>query len=235
MSIYVYKNKICINKVLFKDINTNIIPYHINLSATNKLIDRNPNTDRYIYSSQDPYYNGVGKFIRNTSCWLNGVSNISCASPAQLSGAAWNTRAGTLITKKHVLFAKHYVPSIISGGTPLIFVADDNTVIRRNLVQLAFDTNLNGNGTDIAVGLLDNEVPSNIKIAKVLPINFEQYFNTSIIASSYDNFNTGLHSFRHNPWIYAVGVIKKKRLLLNYGQVVTYTEAETHQIQYGFN
>lgn len=123
-----------------------------------------------IYSSQDPYFNGLGKFIRNPNCWLNGVSNISCFSPAQMSGAAWNQRAGTLITKKHIALGKHFVFAILEGGTPIIFVDENNNVVRRNLIQYAYDSL-----TDIAIGLLDSEVPSNIKIAKVLPKNYQTY------------------------------------------------------------
>lgn len=131
---------------------------------------KDPATTMPIYSSQDPYHNGLGRFIRNPNCWLNGVSNISCFSPAQLSGAAWNQRAGTLITKKHIVLAKHFVFAILEGGTPIIFVDENNNVIRRNLVQYANDS-----VTDISIGLLDNEIPSNIKIAKVLPKNYQLY------------------------------------------------------------
>jgi hypothetical protein len=142
----------------------------INRFVSGKLQDKDPTTDRGIYSSQDPYFNGLGKFIRNPDCWLNGVENISCFSPAQLSGANWWQRGGTLITRKHVLFAKHFTTSVITGGTPLIFVADDNTVIRRNIIQYASIP-----WTDVSVALLDAEVPANIKIAKVLPTNYADY------------------------------------------------------------
>lgn len=131
---------------------------------------KDPATVMPVYSSQDPYYNGIGRFIRNPNCWLNGITNISCFSPAQLSGAAWNQRAGTLVTKKHIILAKHFTIAILEGGTPLIFVDENNNVIRRNLIQYAFDS-----VTDIAVGLLDSEIPSNIKIAKVLPKNYQNY------------------------------------------------------------
>lgn len=146
----------------------NILINHINTSIANKLIDKNPDNDRLIYSSQDPYYNGIGRFIRNETCWLNGVSNISCFSPAQLSGANWRQRGGTLVTKKHFILGKHFQFTV---GFPIIFVDNNNNVIRRNLVSYAYDTA----ATDIAVGLLDAEVPDNIKVAKVLPSNYEKY------------------------------------------------------------
>lgn len=201
MGFYLKNNKLINNKSIYKNlvINKNIISSHINISTTQRLDSKNPLTDMALYSSQDPYYNGVGRFIRNTSCWLNGVSNISCTSPAQLSGASWNTRAGTLITKKHIIQAKHYTTSILPGGTPLIFVDDNNNVIRRNLISYAYDD------SDIAIGLLDSEVPENIKIAKILPINFTDYILSTI------NNDGGVNL---NPLLYAVGFDQEEKAIL---------------------
>jgi hypothetical protein len=169
MPIYLKGNKLLTSNIPSL-IDKTIIPNHINSSLSARLVGKTGSTSKPIYSSQNPYTNGVGEFIRNTNCWLNGVSNISCFSPAQLSGASWNTRGGTLITTKHILLARHYPISILSGGTPIIFVDENNNVVRRNLVQIS-----NHPSTDIAIGLLDNDVPSNIKIAKVLPQNYSNY------------------------------------------------------------
>lgn len=176
MFVYLKNNKILNNKIKYSNltIDTSIITNHINNNITSRLQNKNPTTDKLIYSSQNPYTNGIGQFIRNSSCWINGVSNISCFSPAQLSGASWNQRAGTLITKKHIILAKHYMIPIIGGGTPLIFVDNNNNVVRRNLISYA-----NDNLTDISIGLLDNEIPSNISIAKVLPTNYQNYIDSS--------------------------------------------------------
>lgn len=181
MSAYLIKtNRINQNKILIDNqtINTSILSNHIDYSVQSRIANKNPSTDRLVYSTQDPYYNGIGRFIRNPTCWINDVTNISCFSPAQLSGGSWNTRAGTLITRKHVIFARHYTPGVISGGTPMLFVDDNNNVIRRNLIrtQPYFDYSGRGFGIDITIGLLDSEVPSSIKIAKVLPKNFTDYF-----------------------------------------------------------
>ena len=175
MSYYIKGNKLLNNRVLRKNIDKNIISNHINISTTNRLIGKDPVTSMNVYSSQNPY-GGVGDagiWTRNSNCWLNGVSNISCLSPAQLSGASWWQRSGTLITRKHALFAKHFLPGILSEGTPLIFVDENNNAIKRNIIQYGYDT------TDLAIALLDSEVPSNIKVAKVLPTNFVDYVNVS--------------------------------------------------------
>lgn len=212
MPIYVKQNRILQNKVRHSlyPIDKSIITNHINSSTTAKLLNKTP-SDRLVYSSQNPYGGPIdaGVWIRNPNCWLNGVTNISCFSPAQRSGANWWQRAGTLITRKHALFAKHFVTSILpNGGTPLIFVDENNNAIRRNIINYGYDS------TDIAVALLDSEVPSNIKIAKVLPTNFTDYFNTSILSSVYDSFETNINSFRNNPWLYAVGLDQEEKAIL---------------------
>jgi len=155
------------------NIDRNVLNNHINLSVSDRLVDKNPATDRDVYTTRDPYFNGIGNFVRNSSCWLNGISNISCFSPAQLSGANWWQRAGTLISPRHVLFVTHFTPSILpNGGTPIIFVDDNNNVVRRNIIK--YESN---STADMAVGLLNSDMPSNIKVAKVLPQNYATYIN----------------------------------------------------------
>jgi hypothetical protein len=210
MPIYLKGNKLLTNNIPSL-IDKTIIPNYINSSIVSRLSGKNPSTDRFVYSSQNPY-GGVGDagiWVRNPNCWINGVSNISCFSPAQLSGASWNTRAGTLITRKHVLFAKHYTTSILSGGTPIIFVDENNNAIRRNIIQYEYDTSDSGSGTDIAVALLDSEVPSNIKIAKVLAPDFGNYIDTSPVSSIF-----GSGAFRPNPYLYAVGLDQEEKAIV---------------------
>lgn len=106
MPIYVKQNRIYQNKVRHSlyPIDKSVITNHINISITSKLLNKTP-SDRLVYSSQNPY-GGVGDagiWVRNPSCWINEVTNISCFSPAQRSGANWFQRAGTLITRKHFM------------------------------------------------------------------------------------------------------------------------------------
>jgi hypothetical protein len=161
------------------NIDKEVIKNHINTATADRLTNKNPSTDSFVYSTRDPYFSGVGNFIRNTSCWLNGVNNISCFSPAQLSGANWFQRAGTLVSPRHVVFVDHFRPAILAGGTPLIFVDDNNNVIRRNLLR--YETDI---PSQIAMGLLDSDVPSNIKVAKVLPKNYATYMTVSSITTA---------------------------------------------------
>lgn len=215
MPVYLKKNKLLSNKIIKQNntINKNILSNYINTKTSNRLFGKNSLTDRSVYLSQNPY-NIPGGFIRNPNCWINGVSNISCFSPAQLSGAPWNTRGGTLLTKKHVLFAKHYVTSIISGGTPLIFVDENSNAIQRKIIQYAYDD------TDIAIALLDNEVPETIKIAKILPKNFTDYINCSISTTNGDFEAVG--DILLNPLLYCVALDQQEKAIIkicfNFGQ-----------------
>lgn len=230
MPIYLKGNKLYNSGQQYNalPVNKNIINDHINTSTANRLIGKNASTDRLVYLSQNPYGgpNNAGIWVRNPNCWLNGVSNISCFSPAQLSGASWNTRAGTLITRKHVLFAKHYTTSILSGGTPIIFVDENNNAIRRNIIQYGYDTSASGSGTDIAVALLDSEVPSNIKIAKVLAPDFGNYINTSPVSSIF-----GSGAFRPNPYLYAVGLDQEEKAIVKLWTGAGLWPSETGNVQ----
>jgi hypothetical protein len=95
-----------------------------------------------------------------------------------------------------------------NGGTPIIFVDENNNAIRRNIIQYGDES------TDIAVALLDSEVPSNIKIAKVLPTNFMDYLSSSILASVYDSLGLQISSFSMNPWLYAVALDQEEKAIL---------------------
>lgn len=191
MSFYIKSNKLKLSKVIRNNntINKNVIPNHINISTSNRLFGKNPSVSMPVYSSQNPYGGPIdaGIWVRNPDCWINGVSNISCFSPAQRSGAAWNTRGGTLITTKHFIQAKHFLTAILEGGTPIIFVDENNNAIRRNLISYALDPN-----SDVAIGLLDSNVPSNIKIAKVLPTDFSTYIRVN--SNNFVNLLPSLYS-----------------------------------------
>ena len=113
-----------------------------------------------------PYVNPY-KWPRNNNCWaknldLTGYS--ACIVP--LGGVG----GGTLITKKHVLFANH-VPY---SATPFLifFVNNNNLTLTYNVVK----TKRVGN-TDILIGELDREVDASLKVYNVLPANYLKYFD----------------------------------------------------------
>lgn len=103
-------------------------------------------------------------YVRNTNCWAYGL-DLTCISPWNSTGA--NTRAGTLISPRHIIFAKHYQ---ISTGATVRFVMSDGTVVNRIMTaKQSIDE------TDITIGVLDSDVPAGISFAKIMPLNWVDY------------------------------------------------------------
>lgn len=103
-------------------------------------------------------------FPVNEKFWLADV-DFSCASP--WNDSCGTTRAGTLISKRHVIFAKHFP---LGKGVRILFVDQQGEVcpcmIKATKVL---------EKCDIMIGLLDYEVTPNIHPAKILPENFAEY------------------------------------------------------------
>ena len=108
-----------------------------------------------------------GKFRPNPRFWARDI-DFSCASPWNSQGGT--TRAGTLISKRHIVFAKHFP---LAPKTRLLFVGADGGVCPVRLMEYRGIPN-----TDIVIGLLDVEVTPNIHPAKILPPDAEKYLGT---------------------------------------------------------
>lgn len=128
------------------------------------LIVANPATQQQVYTTQDPY-------VRNTSFFLQGThaEALTCASPWNSTGGT--RRAGTAITPRHAVCANHYPVPV---GATIRFVASDNTVITRTVVQAA-RIFCNGVGTDAWMILLDSDLPASITPCKIFPDGYETY------------------------------------------------------------
>ncbi len=101
-------------------------------------------------------------FRSNTNCWAHGI-DLSCVSP-------WNSwqgarQAGTAITKRHLLFARHYLWS--SSGE--IYFHDENDNIHTNRLVA---TNAS-HQVDITIGLLQYDLPDAIHPARILPYSYQ--------------------------------------------------------------
>tara|TARA_R110002167_G_scaffold113022_1_gene285803 strand:- start:2353 stop:3600 length:1248 start_codon:yes stop_codon:yes gene_type:complete len=137
----------------------------------------NPLTQQDVYTSQD---HGTPTYVRNTSFFLNSqVEALTCASP-------WNSvqgknRAGTAITKRHAVLANHYN---YGAGTTVRFIASDNSVITRTVVQ-ASRILQNGVGTDVWMVLLDSDLPTSITPCKLFPSGYDTYLPAGAAAGSY--------------------------------------------------
>lgn len=95
--------------------------------------------------------------VRNSSCWASGVD----LTPLAVGGL----NAGILISPRHVLFVTHYYPAI---GTELAWMTAANDTITRTLTAFSSLTETSGFYPDLTVGLLSEDVPSTIGIARVL-------------------------------------------------------------------
>ena len=103
-------------------------------------------------------------FPANEKFWLKDV-DFSCASP--WSDEAGSVRAGTLISKRHIIFAKHFP---LWKGCRVLFVDQQGEVCPcRIAATKAFEK------CDIMIAALDYEVTPNIHPAKILPENYADY------------------------------------------------------------
>lgn len=140
--------------------------YHIKSSINNLLLGKYPATSLPVFASQD---HATPAYVRNTENWAaDYVQQLTCISPWNSDGAF--TKAGTLVSPRHVIFATHFLPAV---GSTIRFIAADNTIVNRTVTALESITVTGVNYPDITVGLLDSDVPGTIAFAKVLPDAWE--------------------------------------------------------------
>ena len=127
-------------------------------------------------SSTDPV-NPV--FIRSTTCWAKNI-DTSPISPWNNGGgyaaplnAGGFGGVGTLVSPRHIVLTNHFY---VKTGKKFIFVAMDNTCYVRTLTTTA-----RVGSTDIIIGLLDSDLPSNVSFCQIASLNL------AMIPSSYPN------------------------------------------------
>ncbi len=135
---------------------------HINSSLDNLIKEKK---DKNILT---PYVNPYN-WPRNNNCWTKDLDLTGYAAAIVPLGGVGG---GTLITKKHVLFANH-VP--YSNSPFMIFFINNNN---KSLVYNVVKTKRVGN-TDILIGELDREVDASLKVYSVLPSNYTKYFDVN--------------------------------------------------------
>lgn len=103
-------------------------------------------------------------FPENEKFWLRGI-DFSCVSP--WNDSCGTQRAGTLISRRHIIFAKHYP---LWKGVRILFVDGEGDVCACSIKDTKAIE-----GNDIMIGLLDYEVTPGIRPAKILPHDYEKY------------------------------------------------------------
>jgi hypothetical protein len=134
-------------------------------AVDSRIAGKTPSVAKPIYSTRD---DANANYTRNTSCWL---ADLDLACMSVWNSYAGNLRAGALISPRHVMMVKHWQIGI---GSVLRFVTNSNVTVSRtlsNVVEIA--------GADLAVGVLDSDVPGTIGFAKVLPSNITSYITQS--------------------------------------------------------
>ena len=109
---------------------------------------------------------------RTSTFWAKGI-DVTAVSVWNNRGfgasADFRMRGATAVTRRHIMMAKHFPLSV---SDKLWFVTADGTWIQRTMSRIASD-----GSKDISVGLLDAELPSTITPVKVVPSDFETYFD----------------------------------------------------------
>jgi len=109
-------------------------------------------------------FNPTGSSTYNTGCWaadfdMTGISNYNNYD---------TRRAGTLITPRHAILAKHLGLLV---GKVVTWIAQDGTAVTRQITGVA-DHDL----SDIQVIALDSDLPGTIKWYEILPANHAAFF-----------------------------------------------------------
>lgn len=149
--------------------------YHLKNTVNGLLVGKDPTASLRLFTSQD---HTTPVYLRNTGNWaVDHVQKLTCISPWNSDGSF--TKAGTLISPRHVVFATHYTPALSST---IRFIAADNTVVTRTISALETIPVTGTLYPDITVGLLDSDVSGSISFAKVMPNGWEAKL-PNIIAS----------------------------------------------------
>lgn len=121
-----------------------------------------PGADRRLFSG---FTQSTFSWIRNPASWVR-IFNWTGYS-AGINGLG-GVGGGTLITRKHVLFA-HHVPYPARPFDIFFVNADSRTFTYKvtNIQQVG--------DTDIAIGTLDRDADSSLCVYKVLPDNWAKY------------------------------------------------------------
>jgi hypothetical protein len=119
-----------------------------------------------VFSTQN---HATQSYVRNPNLWCADV-NLTCISPWNSNGA--NTKAGTLITPRHVLNATHYEYNV---GNTVRFVAQDGTVHNRTITGKARHPNYVPYTPDLTIYTLASNLPVGITPCKLMPSNWTSY------------------------------------------------------------
>lgn len=124
-------------------------------------------TNGKLFSTQD---HSTPSYIRNVNFWNNSNVDLTCISPWNSNSS--NRKAGTAITKRHIVNAAHYEYGI---GTVVRFVTSDNVVVERTVTGKKRHPDYNPYSPDLTVYTLDSDLPASITPCKLFPADNGDY------------------------------------------------------------
>jgi hypothetical protein len=159
---------------------TPLLYKHADTSITTRLAEVTASDFKNIYTTQN---HTLSTYVRNPNCWCYDLADkMSCISPWNnaVGSPGGTTGGGVLITPRHVYMTTHFQ---LSAGTIIRFVSQNNQIVDRTIVETYSHPLYNPSTAnfDITVGLLDTAVPSSIIPARVVPLNFHDYFIQQLI------------------------------------------------------
>ena len=117
-------------------------------------------------------------YVANASFWASSI-DFSCCSVWNSTGL--NTMAGTLISPRHIIFAAHYQ---LNNGATVRFIDNLGNVVSRTMTAKLVHPDYKPYYPDIAIGVLDSDVPAGVSFARVLPSNWSSYLPTLSYSST---------------------------------------------------
>ena len=145
---------------------------------------------------------------RSGDFWASDI-DLTCASvwnnkgyPYYGANADYRMIGAVAITPRHVAWAKHFM---LDDGNKVWFVEPDGTWIERTLTEGRSHATV-----DIAVGLLNSDLPSTISIPKVFPEDVDLYVNTgtSTVATIENYYRPMALALDHRKMAHCVQVSK---------------------------
>ena len=130
-----------------------------------------PGADRRLFSG---FVQATFSWVRNPASWVRVFNWTGVA--AGINGLG-GVGGGTLISRRHVLFANH-VP-YPARPFDIFFVNKDSRTFTYKVVNIQ-----QVGSTDIAIGTLDRDADASLNVYRVLPDNWAQY-----IANKAESFN----------------------------------------------
>jgi len=133
-----------------------------------------PSSAKPRFSSRDL---GTKTFNRNPDFWGVGLDGLSAISPNNSRNQ--NRRAGTAITKRHIICAAHYPLAV---GDTVDFVEDSsgsNVAVTKTIIKAKthplYAGQAGGYCYDIQICLLDSDLPTEIEVMEIMPSDAGDY------------------------------------------------------------